>query len=99
FDNPNVINPQFNLTATTDVSNTKIQIYASGRPSKPKVDLTSNPTMAESEILSLLALGNAQTDASKRIGNIASDRSAVQQGEAASLLLQSLDFNREVQEK
>jgi hypothetical protein len=55
--------------------------------------------MAESEILSLLALGNLPTSASQKIANLGTDRSAVQQGEAASLLLQSLDFNREVQEK
>jgi hypothetical protein len=100
FDNPNVINPQFNLTATTDVSNTKVQLYASGRmPDKWKIDLTSNPAMSESEIISLLALGNSAVDPTKRISVQSVDRSAVQQGEAASLILQSMDFNREVQEK
>lgn len=99
FDNPNLINPQFNLSAATDVSNTKISLYASGRPNKFKIDLTSNPAMNESEIISLLALGNLSSDATKRIAGISSDRSAVQQGQAASLLLQSMDFNREVEEK
>jgi hypothetical protein len=65
---------------------------------KMKVDLTSNPSMSESEILSLLALGSVPTDSSKRLG-VATDRSAVQQGEAMDILLQSMDFNREVQEK
>jgi len=100
FDNPNITNPQFNLTATTEVSNTKVQLYASGRiPNKWKLDLSSNPAMSESEILSLLAVGNVETDPTKRIYGLSVDRSAVQQGEAAQMLLQSLDFNREVQEK
>ncbi|HLE00228.1 MAG TPA: translocation/assembly module TamB domain-containing protein [Bdellovibrionota bacterium] len=96
FDNPTVINPAFNLTASTDVNNTKIQLYASGRIEKWKIELSSNPVMPESEILSLLALGISPTDV-KKLG--ASDRSVVEQGEAASLLLHSLDFNREVQSK
>jgi hypothetical protein len=97
FDNPNVINPQFNLTGTTDVSNTKVQLYASGRVSKWKLDLTSNPAMAESEILSLLAIGNSAT--SSKFANLGVNNTTAQQGEAAELVLESLDFNREVQEK
>ena len=96
FDNPTVINPIFNLTATTEVNNKKIQIYASGRLDKYKVDFTSNPVMAESEILSLLAIGITNEDAKKLH---AGDLSAYQQGEAASLLLHSMDFNRDVKDK
>ena len=96
FDNPTVINPIFNLTANTDVNNKKIQIYASGRLDNYKVDFTSNPVMAESEILSLLAIGITNEDAKKLH---AGDLSAYQQGEAASLLLHSMDFNRDVKDK
>ena len=96
FDNPTTINPSFNLTASTDVNGTKIQLYAAGRLNSWKPELTSNPVMAESEILSLLALGITANEA-KRFS--AGDRSAIEQGEAASLLLNSLDFNREVQNK
>ena len=97
FDSPTVMNPRFSLVATTDVSNDKIQMYVAGRlDDKWKIDLTSNPVMAESEILSLLALGGASGE-TKRF--TPTDRSALEQGEAASLLLHSLDFNREVQSK
>ncbi len=96
FDSPTVINPLFNMTATTDVNGTKIQLYAAGRLNNWKPDLSSNPPMPEPEILSLLATGLTSNEARKFS---AGDRSVVEQGEAASLLLNSLDFNREVQNK
>ncbi|MBC7691097.1 MAG: translocation/assembly module TamB domain-containing protein [Methylotenera sp.] len=97
FDNPTVINPKFNLSATTEVNNRKIQLYVIGRLANSdfKINLTSNPVMPEPEILSLLALGFSADD--KRLR--ASDRSAYEQGEAASLLLHSMDFNRDVKNK
>ena len=96
FDNPTVIDPKFDLTALTDVNGTKIQLYAAGRVSDWKIELSSNPVLPESEILSLLALGLSPSE-SKRLN--ANDRSVVEQGEAMSLILHSLDFNREVQNK
>lgn len=96
FDNPTVINPRFSLTANTDVDNVKVQLYASGRMDKIKVELTSTPVMPESDILSLLTLGVVSND-TKRMSS--TDRTVFEQGEAASLLLQSLDFNREVENK
>ena len=96
FDNPAVINPVFDLNAYTDVGAIKIQLYATGRPDKIRIELTSNPAMPESEIVSLLAVGLTSADAKKLS---AGDLSAVQQGEAASLVLHSLDFNRELEDK
>ena len=96
FDNPTVIDPSFDLTSVADVNNSKIQLYATGHLSKYKLDLSSTPVMAESEILSLLALGVTSND-TKRLNN--SDLQALQQGEAASLLLNSLGFNGDVQDK
>jgi hypothetical protein len=96
FDNPQVINPSFTFVATTDVSGTKIQLYISGRLDKMKAELTANPTMSEPDILSLLTVGLTSTDTKKYA---ASSRSALDSSEAASLVLNSLDFNREVQTK
>lgn len=97
FDNPAVINPSIVLSANTDVGGTKIQLYASGRlPDRWKIELSSNPVMPEPEIISLLATGMTSTDARKLS---AADRSTIEQGEAASLLLNSLDFNRDLQAK
>lgn len=96
FDSPTVINPSFDLSANTEVNNNKIHLYASGRLEKWKIELTSNPVMSESEILSILAMGISSAE-SKKMST--SDRSVIEQGEAASLLLHSLDFNREVENK
>jgi translocation and assembly module TamB len=99
FDNPTVINPSFDLNANTEISGVKIQMNATGRIGKMndmKIEFSSHPTMQESEILSLLAVGLTPSDAKKLN---ASDLSTVQQGEAASLVLHSLDFNRDLEDK
>lgn len=99
FDSETMLNPRFDLNANTEIKGTKIQMYTSGRidrMDKIKVEFTSNPTMQESEILSLLTVGFTSTEVKRFSAN---DISAVQQGEAASLVLNSLDFNREFEEK
>ncbi len=96
FDSPTSINPRFEVVANTEVSNRKIQMFASGRFDQYRIEFTSNPPMSDNEILTLLALGVSSDDA-KRLRT--TDRSAYEQGEAASLVLHSLDFNREVQNK
>jgi hypothetical protein len=96
FDSPTVINPSFDLVANTEANNVKIQMYASGRKSDMKIELTSNPSMPESEIFSLLALGLTSNDAKKYS---TSDLGLIRQGEAASLVLHSLDFNRELEDR
>jgi hypothetical protein len=97
FDSPTVINPNFDLVASTEVHGVKIQMFAAGNLEKMKrIELTSNPAMQESEILSLLAMGLTSNDARRLNAN---DLSAVQQGEAASLVLHSLDFNRDLEDK
>lgn len=96
FDNPTILNPRFSLTGLTEVSNVKIQLFAAGRLDRWKVELSSNPVMPESEIISLLALGLSPSD-TKKLSS--SDRTLFEQGEAASLILNSLDFNREVESK
>jgi translocation and assembly module TamB len=93
FDNPAVINPKFNMVSTADINEVKIRMLAYGEMTDWKVELSSNPAMPEQEILSLLALGFSSQDSQKKRG------SDIQQGEAASLLLHSFDFNRDVKEK
>jgi len=96
FDSTIQINPRFDLSAVTELNNRKIQMFASGRLDKMKIEFSSNPPMSENEILSFLALGTTSED-TQRVG--AMNQAAYQQSEAASLVLHSLDFNREVQNK
>jgi hypothetical protein len=99
FDNPSTLVPHVNMNASTEVGSTKVLLNASGQMDKLKFDLTSNPAMSESEILSLLSLGGGTLDNRNRYAGVQTDYSAVQQGEAASLLLQTMDFNRDLQDK
>lgn len=96
FDNPTMLNPKFDLNSHTMVNNTKIQMYAAGRLYDWKINLSSDPALPEPEILQLLAVGFTSGDL-QRFGS--QDQSALQQGEAASLLLHSFDFNRDVRDK
>ncbi len=96
FDNPNAMDPRFELGAVTEISGTKIQLFTSGTAGSYKIDLSSNPVMPESEILSLLAIGRTSED-SRRLRS--TNVSGIQQSEAASLILHSMDFNRDVKEK
>ncbi len=96
FDSPTVMNPSFDLMAHTEANGVKIQMFATGRKSDMKIEMTSNPSMQESEIFSLLALGLTSSDAKKLS---ATDLGYIQQGEAASLVLHSLDFNRELEDR
>lgn len=96
FDNPAVINPRINLSGSAEISGIKVQLYVAGTMDHPKVDLNSTPVMSETDILNLLALGMTSRD-TQRLSP--TDRAMMEQGEAASLLLNSLDFNREVESK
>jgi len=96
FDNPAVINPRFTLTAATEVSGARIQLFANGNLESYRIELSSTPAMPESEIISLLAVGFTSDDLTRIRTN---DRNVMQQGEAASLVLHSTDFNRDLQSK
>src|SRR5690606_9468725 len=81
FDNPTVIDPKFSLGASTEVKGVKVQLYASGRMSDWKLELSSNPSMSETEIISLLAIGLT----AEQLGRMGSpDRGVLQQKDAAS---------------
>lgn len=97
FDSANSINPKINLVATTEIKNVKIQMSASGRLNpQPRIDFTSNPTMSEQELIQLLATG---ASSSQRTQVSQTDRGLVDTTAAASLVLSTLDFNREFQQK
>jgi hypothetical protein len=96
FDNPTTINPKFTMAARADVKSVKITLFASGDVERQKIDLNSDPVMPESEILSLLAIG-FRTDDIRRFNQ--GDASVLQQGEAASLVLDSLGFTRDVKDR
>jgi hypothetical protein len=96
FDNPTIFDPRFSMTARTEVRDTDIRIFTSGRLSQWNLELNSTPALPENEILSLLAIGLTSEALSRRE---AGGGSAFQQSDAASLLLHSLNFNRDIRKR
>jgi hypothetical protein len=96
FDDPYQINPKFNAAAVAEVNQYKIKVLAYGRANAWKAEFSSTPFLAESEIYSLLASGLTTAETGRFRTK---DRSYVNQGEAASLILHSLDFSKDVQSK
>lgn len=96
FDSPTAFQPNFDLIASTEINAVKIRMYATGSAQQVKIEFTSNPTLPESDILSLLTTGLTSYDTQRLSAN---DLGVVQRGEAASLVLHSLDFNRDLEEK
>jgi translocation and assembly module TamB len=94
FDTPHDINPKLNLAANTVVHQTKINVYVTGRLDSMKIEFTSDPPLSEQDITQLLAMGVTTADLKKfKTGEGASLNDVI------SLVLNSLEFNRDFQEK
>ncbi|MBS1959655.1 MAG: translocation/assembly module TamB domain-containing protein [Bdellovibrionales bacterium] len=96
FDDPYELNPKFTASAVSEVNQYKVRVLAFGRADSWKAEFSSTPYLAESEIFSLLASGLTSAENSRFKSR---DRTYVNQGEAASLILHSMDFSRDVQNR
>ncbi len=96
FDDPYQLNPKFKAIAVSDINQYKIRVLANGRTNSWKAEFSSSPFLPENDIYSLLASGLTSGENSRYKLR---DRSYVSQGEAASLILHSLDFSKDVQNK
>ena len=96
FDDPYQINPRFSASALSEVNQYKIRVSVFGRSSQWKAEFSSTPFLRENEIFSVLSSGGASTESNRFSSR---DRSLVSQGEAASLILHSMDFSKDVQSK
>ena len=75
FLNPATIDPEFNLSAQSDVRGYKINLVALGRSSDYRLNFQSVPPLSQNEIVSLLTLGIVSTgDSLTRNNNDASSR-------------------------
>jgi outer membrane protein insertion porin family len=59
FDDPETINPVFNLTAETSVSEYQITLQIEGTVDRFRYELSSNPPLAQPDIVALLLTGRA----------------------------------------
>lgn len=94
--NPEYFNPQFSVGGVTDVDSYRISIFASGTIEKPKISLTSYPSIPQEDIVSLLAFGYRGEDARKVKSD---DTSAITYSEVGAILLEQLQLNQNLQSK
>ncbi len=58
------IDPELDLSLTTDLEGTRYRIEVTGKATKPKLRLTSDPSMSESDIISALLFGKPLSELS-----------------------------------
>jgi hypothetical protein len=56
------LNPSFDLTLVSEVSGYRIEIKLTGTMKDPQIELTSDPQLAEGDIMSLLVFGKPMTE-------------------------------------
>lgn len=94
--NPDVFEPLFSISGTTNVDNYRINIFAAGTPDRPKITLSSNPALPQEDIASLLAFGYRGEDTRKINPN---DSTAITYSEVGSILLEQLQLSQNLQSK
>ena len=55
-------NPSLDISLTTNVEGTKIEIIVSGTAQKPQIEMRSEPDMSETDIMSVLLFGQSSND-------------------------------------
>ncbi|MGZ3695517.1 MAG: translocation/assembly module TamB domain-containing protein [Bdellovibrionota bacterium] len=93
---PEIFDPQFSVSGTTNVDVYKISIFASGSAEKPKITFSSYPAIPQEDIVSLLAFGYRGEDAKKLT---ATDTNNIAYSEVGSILLEQLQLNQNLQSK
>jgi translocation and assembly module TamB len=96
LNNPEIFEPQFSIGGQANVDAYKISIFASGTTDSNKITLSSNPSLPQEDILSLLAFGIRGDDA-KRVSP--DDLTAITYTEVGSILLEQLKINKDLQSK
>ncbi len=70
------MNPSFDLTLTTQVSEYDVSITLTGTALEPEIELTSNPAKSESDIMSLLLFGQTMSDLDGSQSDLLQERTA-----------------------
>jgi translocation and assembly module TamB len=70
------MNPSFDLTMTARVADVDITIKLTGTALEPEIELTSNPSRSESDIMSLLLFGRSMNDLDGSQSNLLQSRTA-----------------------
>jgi hypothetical protein len=74
------LNPSFDLTLVTEVADYRIEIRLTGTLKEPEITLSSDPQLAESDIMSLLMFG-------KQMGELDTSQTGLVQQRTAEILM------------
>lgn len=94
--NPDLFNPQFQISGQTNADIYRINLYAAGTVDRPKITLSSYPALPQEDIVSLLAFGYRGEDTRHVQGN---DTSAITYSEVGSILMEQLQLSQNLQSK
>lgn len=96
--NPNheVFDPQISVGGTANVDIYRVNIFVTGTAEKPKITLSSYPSIPQEDIVSLLAFGYRGEEAKKFSAN---DSNNIAYSEVGSILLEQLQLNQNLQDK
>jgi translocation and assembly module TamB len=64
FTGGNVINPQLNIVAVSDIEDVEVQILIEGSSTNPRITFASNPGLPQDEIVSRILFGSSVTEIS-----------------------------------
>lgn len=96
FNSPLKIDPELFLSANSRIKDYDVSILLQGLSSNPQVSLTSEPPLAEQDLVSLLALG---ITSSKLENEVQSEAQAQQTGlQIGNAILSNNPINREIKE-
>jgi hypothetical protein len=70
------LNPSFDLTLVSEVAGYRIEIKLTGTMLKPQIELTSDPQLEESDIMSLLVFGKPMDDLNTSQSGLVQQRTA-----------------------
>ncbi|MFS4457622.1 translocation/assembly module TamB domain-containing protein [Bdellovibrio sp. HCB2-146] len=94
FKDPNEINPDLYLSATSRINEYDVMILAQGASKNPTIRLTSVPPLSEQDIISLIALGMTGTNMDQ---NVQSRNQAEQTGAEIGGAVLAKPLNRELE--
>ena len=69
-------NPSLDISLTTNVEDTKIEILLSGTAQKPRIDMSSDPDLSETDIMSVLLFGSSASELDDDQADLVKKRSA-----------------------
>ncbi len=99
FEGQNPINPKLSLRSQTRMEGYDIELFLQGRAGKPSLSWSSQPPLAESQIVSMLALGTLPDQFDQNNNSSSGNSSNIQNFEVGTSLLSNNPLGKELKER